>query len=175
MGHKARFAWGSEVSRTTVLCEALNIFAMMVVPRRRLLAFSLCVCCALGVGQGQHRKTVDGRLCASSSVHEGQAVSGCTTARNPDGVVGRAWCYVDSQVAGAGSQTWGYCGPSVAYAVLRSRLDIAFAEKAHEMSASLSVVQTLSKQVSRALEKLDKQCGGSLKEVRRAPEVARVN
>jgi hypothetical protein len=39
-----------------------------------------------------HRKTVDGRLCASSYTVDQRDFAGCVTLGNPDGVVGREWC-----------------------------------------------------------------------------------
>ena len=42
---------------------------------------------------------MDGRLCAAAFVQSRQAYTGCTDAPNPQGVSGRPWCYVESQVA----------------------------------------------------------------------------
>ena len=78
----------------------------------------------------QHRRTVDGRLCAAAFVQNRKAYTGCTDASNPIGESGRPWCYVEPQVifcfgldfyvcwqAGcllqlldAGSPPWNYCG-----------------------------------------------------------------
>ena len=46
----------------------------------------------------QHRRTVDGRLCAAAFVQNRKAYTGCTDATNPVGESGRPWCYVEPQV-----------------------------------------------------------------------------
>ena len=46
----------------------------------------------------QHRRTVDGRLCAAAFVQNRKAYTGCTEAPNPSGESGRPWCYVEAQV-----------------------------------------------------------------------------
>ena len=47
----------------------------------------------------QHRRTVDGRLCAAAFVFDRQTHTGCSDSSNPVGEHGREWCYVDAQVA----------------------------------------------------------------------------
>ena len=47
----------------------------------------------------QHRRTVDGRLCAAAFVFDRQTHTGCSDGSNPVGEHGREWCYVDAQVA----------------------------------------------------------------------------
>ena len=44
------------------------------------------------------RRTLDGRLCAAAFVQNRQVYTGCADVPNPDGVSGRPWCYVESQV-----------------------------------------------------------------------------
>lgn len=46
----------------------------------------------------QHRRTVDGRLCAAAFVQNRKAYTECTDATNPVGESGRPWCYVEPQV-----------------------------------------------------------------------------
>ena len=46
----------------------------------------------------QHRKTIDGQLCAAAFVQDRKAYTGCTDAPSPSGVSGRPWCYVEPQV-----------------------------------------------------------------------------
>jgi hypothetical protein len=88
----------------------------------------------------QHRRTLDGRLCAAAFVFDRQTHVGCSDGTNPAGEHGREWCYVDAQVAhasslgvqcvcvcvcaqcvpllqcmqlldgGRGEPAWGYCG-----------------------------------------------------------------
>jgi len=105
-----------------------------------------------------HRKTLDGRLCASAYVHSSQAFTDCTTANNPDGISGREWCYVEEQVANAGQQKWDYCAPKIDYAEVRKRVQNAFGEKANEIADTISVVQSLSKEGPSLLEQIDEQC-----------------
>ena len=47
----------------------------------------------------QHRRTLDGRLCAAAFVFDRQTHTGCSDSSNPAGEHGREWCYVDAQVA----------------------------------------------------------------------------
>lgn len=47
----------------------------------------------------QHRRTLDGRLCAAAFVFDRQTHTGCSDGTNPAGEHGREWCYVDAQVA----------------------------------------------------------------------------
>ena len=75
----------------------------------------------------QHRRTVDGRLCAAAFVQNRKAYTGCTDAANPSGESGRPWCYVEPQVRicvfsymakpmkflqllDGSSSPWNYCG-----------------------------------------------------------------
>ena len=51
----------------------------------------------------QHRRTLDGRLCAAAFVFDRQTHVGCSDGTNPAGEHGREWCYVDAQVAHASS------------------------------------------------------------------------
>ena len=46
----------------------------------------------------QHRRTIDGRLCAAAFVQNRKSYTGCTDAPNPNGESGRPWCYVEAQV-----------------------------------------------------------------------------
>lgn len=50
----------------------------------------------------QHRRTIDGRLCAAAFVQNRKAFTDCTAAANPAGESGRPWCYVESQVGQEG-------------------------------------------------------------------------
>merc|ERR1711862_922153 len=67
----------------------------------------------------QHRRTVDGRLCAAASVQDRHAFTGCTTARDPAGASGRPWCYVEAQLPQVGSN-WNYCVAVTDYDALRA-------------------------------------------------------
>lgn len=85
----------------------------------------------------QHRRTVDGRLCAAAFVQDDQTYTDCTTARAPNGAVGVSeawillhpylplcvfytsggaeWCYVEVQLLGKGPADWNYCLPPIDY------------------------------------------------------------
>ena len=64
----------------------------------------------------QHRRTIDGRLCAAAFVQNRKAFVDCTDAPNPAGESGRPWCYVEPQLLDSGA-AWNYCapGPSLAF------------------------------------------------------------
>eukprot|EP00927_Polykrikos_kofoidii_P083029 TRINITY_DN840_c0_g1_i3.p1 TRINITY_DN840_c0_g1~~TRINITY_DN840_c0_g1_i3.p1 ORF type:complete len:145 (+),score=19.67 TRINITY_DN840_c0_g1_i3:32-436(+) len=61
----------------------------------------------------EHRRTIDGRLCAAAFVQDRRAHSGCTKTKSPLGDSGREWCYVEAQVASGPTDSanpWNYCG-----------------------------------------------------------------
>merc|ERR1712054_460194 len=82
----------------------------------------------------QHRRTIDGRLCAAAFVQNRQAYTGCTSDRNPVGESGRMWCYVEPQLLAGGSSSWNYCAAVVDYDVLRQ-------EASHGLGIKLEKVQ----------------------------------
>jgi len=57
-----------------------------------------------------------------------------------------------------------HCAPKVQYAVVRERVEQAFAAKAHELHDSIAVVQSLSRSALLLLEKLHTHCGDTLRE-----------
>jgi len=69
-----------------------------------------------------HEKTDDAsgqRLCAFGFVARNKIFTNkCATEPAPNGVNGRAWCYVQPQVAGqnSGEKTWGFIAPKPDYA-----------------------------------------------------------
>merc|ERR1712188_135506 len=69
----------------------------------------------------QHRRTIDGRLCAAAFVQNRKSYTGCTDAPNPSGESGRSWCYVEAQLLEATSaeSAWNFCAPVVDYNGLR--------------------------------------------------------
>ena len=58
----------------------------------------------------QHRRTIDGRLCAAAFVQNRKAYTDCTDAPNPAAESGRPWCYVEPQLLDGGA-AWNYCAP----------------------------------------------------------------
>ncbi|CAJ1387068.1 unnamed protein product [Effrenium voratum] len=47
----------------------------------------------------QHRRLVDGRLCAAAFAQDKRVYTGCTDAPTPQGSSGREWCYVEAQAS----------------------------------------------------------------------------
>merc|ERR1719188_311841 len=81
----------------------------------------------------QHRRTVDGHLCAAAFVQSRQVYTGCATdAPNPDGVSGQPWCYVEPQLTAVGP-AWGSCAPIADYSAQREEAKLALATKASEI------------------------------------------
>merc|ERR1712190_372207 len=106
----------------------------------------------------QHRKTIDGRLCAAAFVFDQQAYTDCAPTNSPDGASGREWCYVEEQAAKAGARSWVYCAAKVDYAGLRTRLDHAFEEKASELADTVSVLTGLSSEAMQLLDTIAVSC-----------------
>lgn len=90
----------------------------------------------------QHRRAIDGRLCAAAFVQNRKAYTGCTEAPNPSGESGRPWCYVEPQVGAldffrslrllaflrqllGDASAWNYCG-SLSLSSPCSRIDGLF-------------------------------------------------
>merc|ERR1719482_829233 len=71
----------------------------------------------------QHRRTIDGRLCAAAFVQNRKSYTGCTDAPNPAGESGRPWCYVEAQLLDSetGDASWNFCAPVVDYDAVRKR------------------------------------------------------
>merc|ERR1711862_502950 len=70
--------------------------------------------------RSQHRRTIDGRLCAAAFVQDRQTFTDCTATVNPSGEAGREWCYVEPQVQAADAVAWNYCAPAAHYDKLRA-------------------------------------------------------
>merc|ERR1711862_295887 len=67
----------------------------------------------------QHRRTIDGRLCAAAFVQDRHAFTGCASSRDPTGGSGRPWCYVEPQLLDGSVRSWNYCAPVVDYDAMR--------------------------------------------------------
>merc|ERR1719497_63618 len=83
----------------------------------------------------QHRRTIDGRLCAAAFVQNRKSYTGCTDAPNPNGESGRPWCYVEAQLleSSGGDAAWNYCAPVVDYDALRAETAKVFDSRAVEV------------------------------------------
>ena len=106
-------------------------------------------------GRYTHRRTTDGRLCASEFTQGGVTYADCTTAPNPDGVGGKEWCYAEPGVAG---NPWSYCAPKADYGAVRDAVNIGFGAKGVEMHHAISVVQQLTKKGNAELKRLNDNC-----------------
>merc|ERR1712183_59938 len=76
--------------------------------------------------RSQHRRTIDGRLCAAAFVQDRQTFTDCTATINPVGETGREWCYVEPQVQAGDAVAWNYCAPVVDYDKLRAESKLRF-------------------------------------------------
>lgn len=77
---------------------------------------------SLALHRQQHRRTLDGFLCAAASVQNRAAFTGCTDMKTPDGESGHDWCYLEPQIiAGlpSGAKRWGDCAKLVDYDKIR--------------------------------------------------------
>ncbi|KAI4840909.1 LCCL domain-containing protein [Plasmodium brasilianum] len=107
----------------------------------------------------QHRKTLDGRLCAAAFLHDDQTYTDCTSAPSPDGTSGREWCYVEVQLLGKGVRDWDYCANTVNYDKLRLHAKKVFEEKSLEADRLRDRLHVLSSRVYGMLQKYDSVCG----------------
>merc|ERR1711862_242172 len=101
----------------------------------------------------QHRRTIDGRLCAAAFVQNRKSYTGCTDAPNPTGESGRAWCYVEAQLldSDAGEAAWNYCAPVSDYDALRKETAAVFDAKVGEVKELVSKLQKTQKAAEQAL------------------------
>ncbi|GAB64583.1 LCCL domain, partial [Plasmodium cynomolgi strain B] len=107
----------------------------------------------------QHRKTLDGRLCAAAFLHDDQTYTDCTNATSPDGTSGREWCYVEVQLLGKGSRDWDYCANAVNYDKLRLHAKKVFEDKSIEADRLKERLHVLNSRVHSMLQKYDSVCG----------------
>lgn len=101
----------------------------------------------------QHRRTLEGHLCAAAFVQNRKVYTGCTEAADPLGESGRPWCYVEAQVAASSdAKKWGVCGPVQDYGALRAEAQAALRAEAAQARAS---VAKLNKAHAAAVQTLD--------------------
>merc|ERR1719440_1780574 len=108
----------------------------------------------------QHRRTIDGRLCAAAFVQNRRSYTGCTDAPNPAGESGRAWCYVEAQLldTNAAEAAWNYCAPVVDYDALRKEMASVFEDRAAKVQAFVAKLQKTQRAAEQALDKYEKAC-----------------
>merc|ERR1719217_1693358 len=72
----------------------------------------------------EHRRTIDGRLCAAAGVFNRQVFTGCTDGPSPAGNSGRPWCYVEPQLLNQtpGLPNFGFCAPRINYNAMSKAL-----------------------------------------------------
>lgn len=107
----------------------------------------------------QHRKTLDGRLCASAFLHADQTYTDCTDAVSPDGTSGREWCYVEVQLLGKGTRDWDYCASAINYDKLRMQAKKVFEGKSVEADRLKERLSVLNSRVYSMVQKYDSVCG----------------
>lgn len=107
----------------------------------------------------QHRRTLDGRLCATAFLHDDQTYTDCTSATSPDGTSGREWCYVEVQLLGKGSRDWDYCANAVNYDKVRLHAKKVFEDKSIEADRLKERLHVLNSRVHSMLQKYDSVCG----------------
>merc|ERR1712013_790435 len=105
----------------------------------------------------QHRRAIDGRLCAAAFVQNRKAYTGCTDAPNPVGESGRSWCYVEPQLLGD-DPAWNYCAPVVNYDVLRKEAKQSFEERTLLVRAYVGKLQKAQRAAEKALDLYQKHC-----------------
>ena len=111
----------------------------------------------------QHRKTIDGRLCAAAFVQSRQVHTGCTDAPNPAGASGREWCYVEPQLlsdATSGLSPWNYCTQVVDYDAFRVAARGVLESKVGEVRGYVSKLQKAQRAAEEALDMYEKSCAG---------------
>jgi len=107
----------------------------------------------------QHRRTLDGRLCAAAFVQHRKSYTGCTDAPNPAGESGRPWCYVEAQLLGSSVEVaWDYCSPVVDYDVLRKEAAEVFQDKIVQVQGVVAKLQRTQRAAEQALDKYEKTC-----------------
>ncbi|KJP84988.1 hypothetical protein AK88_05383 [Plasmodium fragile] len=121
----------------------------------------------------QHRKTLDGRLCAAAFLHDDQTYTDCTSATSPDGTSGREWCYVEVQLLGKGSRDWDYCANAVNYNKLRLHAKKVFEDKSVEADRLKERLHVLNSRVHSMLNKYDSVCGSKHEVV--ASRIGKIN
>ncbi|VWU51102.1 LCCL domain-containing protein, putative [Hepatocystis sp. ex Piliocolobus tephrosceles] len=107
----------------------------------------------------QHRKTVDGRLCAAAFVQDDQTYTDCTKSTDPNGVTGREWCYVEVQLIGKGTRDWEYCKGVINYDIVRSKARIFFRSKSINLRSAVTKLDLEHKRLVGIYEKYEEICG----------------
>ncbi|KJP86931.1 hypothetical protein AK88_03440 [Plasmodium fragile] len=115
----------------------------------------------------QHRKTVDGRLCAAAFVQDDQTFTDCTKATDPNGITGREWCYVEVQLVGKGNRDWDYCKGVINYDVVRSKARTFYLAKSNELNSAVTKLEMEKNKLEGIYEKYEGICGSTSEMVKK--------
>ncbi|SCL96192.1 LCCL domain-containing protein [Plasmodium chabaudi chabaudi] len=107
----------------------------------------------------QHRRTLDGRLCAAAFLHDDQTYTDCASATSPDGTTGREWCYVEVQLLGKGERDWDYCADAINYDKIRVDAKRMFEGKSLEADRLNDRLNSLKLRINSMTHKYDLLCG----------------
>jgi len=91
-------------------------------------------------------------------VQNRQAYTGCADVPNPDGMSGRPWCYVESQLADSEAAAWGFCAPVVNYDAARGVAKRVLAAKAQETQGYTAQLHKTQQAAESALDMYRKSC-----------------
>jgi hypothetical protein len=105
-----------------------------------------------------HRWSLDGQLCAAAFEHNSNMHVGCSSALDPNGNIGREWCYLEEQIAKGSDLNWGYCETKIDFQSLRAHAAISFQEQAYELAATTSVMVELGKEAAELLRSMSAKC-----------------
>eukprot|EP00927_Polykrikos_kofoidii_P023539 TRINITY_DN2165_c0_g1_i1.p1 TRINITY_DN2165_c0_g1~~TRINITY_DN2165_c0_g1_i1.p1 ORF type:complete len:162 (-),score=19.24 TRINITY_DN2165_c0_g1_i1:88-522(-) len=109
----------------------------------------------------EHRRTIDGRLCAAAFVQDKRAFSGCTKTKTPSGDSGREWCYVDAQVATGHTDSanpWNYCVSVADYGAARASAGELLRTKLGEVRAWIGKLQKAQRAGEESLTMYRRKC-----------------
>merc|ERR1719411_1038752 len=145
----------ARISAAIRLCHS-NMFT------KHSIAGMICLLCAteaatLTAGR-EHRRTVDGQLCAAFFVQSGVAYTGCTDSTDPNGVSGRPWCYVEAQLSRE-KPAWGFCVPIVDYNAARGQAREEIAARAQAANQYIDRLHKAEAAAKDTLTLLQSRCG----------------
>lgn len=108
----------------------------------------------------QHRRTIDGRLCAAAFVQNRKTYTSCTDSPNPAGESGRPWCYVEAQLleTNAAGAAWNFCAEVIDYDALRKEAGTSIADKTAEIRTLVGKLHKTQRAAEEALDKYEKVC-----------------
>mmetsp|Transcript_66174 Transcript_66174/g.183218 ORF Transcript_66174/g.183218 Transcript_66174/m.183218 type:complete len:146 (-) Transcript_66174:104-541(-) len=111
----------------------------------------------------QHRRTLDGRLCAAAFVQNRQSFTDCTAAPNPEGESGRPWCYVEPQLLGVSDvPAWGFCAPVTDYDEVRAAVQTEVVAAGARVKGYVAKLQMAQNAAADALDMFQRKCGGQV-------------